>query len=109
MKSEKFLSSTRCSGRKWVKSAAILIAASIGFAAHAHADDRPTPKEQTRSVYLVKYRVDNEVRYTKNPARKVIKVSASQYRASNPYVCTPSGFGQKARCYIPGIFKLPNV
>jgi hypothetical protein len=31
---------------------------------------------------------------------KVVKVSASQYFGATPYVCTPSGFGQKSRCFM---------
>lgn len=53
---------------------------------------------QTRSVYLVKHWFGNDVQYGKNPAGKVFKISASDYMNSNPYVCTPSGFGRKARC-----------
>lgn len=94
---------------KWIAAAAIGLTVSTVLGASAQAGESRKPKDEIRSVYLVKYRVNNEIRYTKKPAGKVVKVSASQYRNSNPYVCTPSGFGQKARCYIPGIFKRPNV
>ncbi|UXN66727.1 hypothetical protein N8E89_19115 (plasmid) [Phyllobacterium sp. A18/5-2] len=89
--------------------------AAIGFAvfavlgASAQAGESRKPKQEMRSVYLVKYRVNNEIRYAKKSAGKTVKVSASQYMNNNPYVCTPSGFGQKARCYTPSIFKRPNV
>jgi hypothetical protein len=70
------------------------------LSANAQAKDSHKPKNDTRSVYLVKYRVNNEVRYNKNPMGKVVKVSASQYFGATPYVCTPSGFGQKSRCFM---------
>jgi hypothetical protein len=64
----------------------------------AQAEEARKPQEQTRSVYLVKYWIGDQVRYNKNPLGKVLKVSALKYMNSSPYVCTPSGFGQKARC-----------
>lgn len=91
-------------GLKWVASAAIGLAVSLALHASAQAGETRTPKEEVRSVYLVKYRVNNNVRYNKNPAGKVRKVTASRYLNSNPYVCTPSGFGRKARCYARGTF-----
>jgi hypothetical protein len=94
---------------KWITTAAIGLAVSAVLSASAQAGESRKPKEGMRSVYLVKYRVNNEIRYAKRSAGKVVKVSASQYMNSNPYVCTPSGFGQKARCYTPSIFKRPNV
>ena len=66
----------------------------------AEAGDAHKRKEPTRSVYLFKYHVGGEVRYAKRPAGKVVRVSAARYRNGNAYVCTPSGFGQKARCYV---------
>ena len=80
-----------------VLSLAILAA----FGISAEAGDAGTRNEATRSIYLVKYQVGGEVRYSKRPARKIVTVSAARYQNSNAYVCTPSGFGQKARCYIP--------
>ncbi|RNF36377.1 hypothetical protein A7A09_000055 [Paracoccus methylarcula] len=52
-----------------------------------------------RSVYLVKYWVNDQVRYNKASSGKIVKIPASKYLSSNPYTCTPSGFGQKSRCY----------
>jgi hypothetical protein len=94
---------------KWITTVAIGLAVSAVFGASAQAGESRKSKEEMRSVYLVKYRVNNEIRYAKKSAGKIVKMSASQYMNSNPYVCTPSGFGQKARCYTPSIFKRPNV
>ncbi len=93
---------------KFITAAAIGLTVSV-LSSNVQAGEIRKPKEETRSVYLVKYRVNNEIRYAKKSDVKVMKVSASQYMNSNSYVCTPSGFGQKARCYTPGIFKRPNV
>jgi hypothetical protein len=109
MRLNKFLSIEHRNGLKWMMTAATLIAASAVFSSNAQAGELRKAKQEVRSVYLVKYRVNSDVRYAKNPGRKVIKISASQYRTSNSYICTPSGFGQKARCYVPRIFKRPNV
>ncbi|SDP48613.1 hypothetical protein SAMN05428967_2342 [Phyllobacterium sp. YR620] len=84
---------------KSITTAAIGLAVSVLVCTDAQAGENRNQTEGIRSVYLVKYRVNNEIRYAKKPARQIVKVSASQYMRSNPYVCTPSGFGQKARCY----------
>ncbi len=94
-----FFNAVRRASVKWVATAAIGLAATLCLSANAQAKDKYKPKNDTQSVYLVKYRVNNEVRYNKNPMGKVIKVSASQYFGGNSYVCTPSGFGQKSRCF----------
>lgn len=94
---------------KWITTAAVGVAVSAALSASAQAGENRKPKEEIRTVYLVKYRVNNEIRYAKKSAGKVVKVSASQYMNSNSYVCTPSGFGQKARCFTPSISKRPNV
>ena len=94
-----FFNAVRRESVKWVATAAIGLAASLCLSANAQAKDKYKPKNDTQSVYLVKYRVNNEVRYNKNPMGKVIKVSASQYFGGNSYVCTPSCFGQKSRCF----------
>ena len=93
---------------KWMAAAAVGLTVATVLGASAQAGESRKPKQEMRSVYLVKYRVNNEIRYGKS-AGKIVKVSASQYMNSNPYVCTPSGFGQKARCFAPSIFKRPNV
>jgi hypothetical protein len=101
-------SMNRLNTLKCVTATAIGLTVSV-ISLSAQAGEIRKPKEETRSVYLVKYRVNNEVRYAKKPVGKVMKVSASRYMSSNPYVCTPSGFGQKARCYNPGVFKRPDA
>lgn len=94
-------------GLTWVAPAAIGLAVSLVIGTNAQAGEVRRSKEETRTVYLVKYRVNNTVHYNKKPL-KVRKVTLSQYLRSNPYVCTPSGFGQKSRCYVRS-FKQPNV
>src|SRR5688500_13032072 len=92
---------------KWVTPAAIGLAVSLVLGTSAQAGEVRRSNEETRTVYLVKYRVNNAVHYNKKPM-KVRKVTLSQYLRSNPYVCTPSGFGQKSRCYVRN-FKQPNI
>lgn len=53
----------------------------------------------TLTVYLFKQKVDDTVHYNKNPNTHVRQLTRAQYASGNPYVCTPSGFGQKARCF----------
>ncbi|TIP30131.1 MAG: hypothetical protein E5X67_03385 [Mesorhizobium sp.] len=89
--------------------AAIGLAVSVTLGANAQAGEMRKPEGETRSVYLVKYRVNNDVRYNKKPVGKVVKISASRYLNSNTYVCTPSGFGQKARCYTRRVSNQPGV
>lgn len=108
MKLNTFLSIVQYNGLKWV-TAATVVAATAVFSSNAQAAEAGKPKQEVRTVYLVKYRVNDGVRYSKNPGRKIMKVSASQYRASNPYVCTPSGFGQKSRCYTRSMFNRPDA
>jgi len=75
----------------------LVLLAALGLS--AEAGDNRKPKEETRSIYLVKYHVHGEVRY-KRPG-KTVTVTESHYRSANAFVCTPSGFGRKARCYVP--------
>jgi hypothetical protein len=96
-------------GLKWVAPAAIGLAVSLALGTSAQAGEIRTSKEETLTVYLVKYRANNTVHYNKKPVGMVRKVTLSQYLRSNPYVCTPSGFGQKSRCYTRGSLKRPNV
>ena len=100
MKPERRLPIVWRGGLSRIKVAAVglLILAVFGFGAQA-GDARKQSKEPTRSVYLVKYYVDGEVRYAKKPVGKVVTISVLAYRNSGTYVCTPSGFGRKARCY----------
>ncbi|EYR84360.1 MULTISPECIES: hypothetical protein [unclassified Shinella] len=83
---------------KWTATIVLAMAMSTALGACAQAGDAGKPKVQTKSVYLVKYWVGNEVRYRKNPRGQVMKISAADYLNNSLYVCTPSGFGQKARC-----------
>ena len=92
----------------WAGPAAIGLAVSLMLCTSAHAGDTRKAKEETRTVTLFKYRVNNAVYYNKKNVGKVRRVTLSQYLRSNPYVCTPSGFGQKSRCYARG-FKQPSV
>lgn len=105
----KFFSNAQHNGLKWMTTAATLVAASAMLSSNAQAGEIRKPKQEMRSVYLVKYRVHDGVRYAKNPDGRIVKISASQYRASNPYVCTPSGFGQKARCYTRSRLNRPDI
>ncbi|MHC1551594.1 hypothetical protein [Phyllobacterium sp. K27] len=102
------LSIAHLNSLKWITAAAIGFTVSV-VSLNAQAGEIRKPKEEIRSVYLVKYRVNDKIRYAKKSVGKVKKVSASRYRNSNPYVCTPSGFGQKARCYNAGVFKRPDA
>lgn len=81
----------------WVVTVALGVAFSTALGASAQAGETRT-KKQTKSVYLVKYRVGSEVRYGKNPAGNVVKITVGEYMSNNSYVCTPSGFGRKAFC-----------
>jgi hypothetical protein len=83
---------------RWVMTMILGMAMSTVLGACAQAEDVRQPKAETKSVYLVKYWVGNEVRYGKNPGGRVMKISTADYRNSSLYICTPSGFGQKARC-----------
>lgn len=69
----------------------------------AQAEQPRSNKDEVRSVYLFKVRTPHEVRYNKNPRASLVTVSAAEYLRSNSYVCTPSGFGQKGRCYVRGL------
>lgn len=80
------------------------LAAATFFTTGVEAADPVNAKNKTRSVYQVKYWVNGEARYNKNPSRKVIKVSEADYANNTPYVCTPSGFGQKSRCYLRDLY-----
>ncbi|MEI5680672.1 hypothetical protein AAAK29_20435 [Mesorhizobium sp. CCNWLW179-1] len=103
MKFNKIPTIGRNNDLKRVTIASLGFAISAVFSVNAQAEEIYKPKEQARSVYLVKSGSGSKVRYNKNPSKNVVKVSASQYMRSNPYVCTPSGFGQKARCYARGL------
>ena len=91
----------RCAGLRRVVATAFGLTLLASFGLSAEADDNRKSKEPTRSVYLVRYEVGGEVRYTKRPI-KTVTVTESHYRSFNAYVCTPSGFGRKARCYVAG-------
>lgn len=84
--------------QNWVVTIVLAMTMSSALGACAQAGDAGKPKVQTKSVYLVKYWVGSEVRYGKNPRGQVMKISTADYMNNSLYVCTPSGFGQKARC-----------
>ncbi|MDX3975777.1 hypothetical protein [Shinella sp.] len=98
MKFNETLSIAQQGRRKLAPAMVLGMAISAVLGVSAQAGEIRKPAGQTKSVYQVKYRVDNDVRYGKNPAGNVVKISAMEYMNSNIYVCTPSGFGQKARC-----------
>ncbi|ODT17796.1 MAG: hypothetical protein ABS35_25030 [Kaistia sp. SCN 65-12] len=98
------LCNARRNSLKWVTAAAIGLATTLTLQAGAEAKEVRKKKDDTRTVYLVKQRVNGEVRYNKVGKGKIVKISAAEYRAGNSLVCTPSGFGQRSRCYRPGIF-----
>jgi hypothetical protein len=85
-------------GLKWLAAIAFGLGFSLVAGTSAQAGEVRKSDDETRTVYLVKYRVNGANQYNKNPSM-VRKISFSQYLRSNPYVCTPSGFGQKSRCY----------
>ncbi|WP_420852307.1 hypothetical protein [Rhizobium mesosinicum] len=37
--------------------------------------------------------------YTSGPKTASARVTAAVYPGSGPYICSPSGFGQKSRCF----------
>ncbi|MCT7667507.1 hypothetical protein [Shinella kummerowiae] len=82
---------------RWAVTVALGVALTAVLGAGAQAGETGR-KKQTKSVYLVKYRVGDEVRYGKNPAGNVVKITVGEYMSNNSYVCTPSGFGRKAFC-----------
>lgn len=92
---------------KSVAAVAFCLGFSLVAGRSAQAGEVRKPRDETRTVYLVKYRINGMVRYNKNPTT-VRKISFLQYLHNNPYVCTPSGFGQKSRCYMRA-FKQPDV
>jgi len=95
-----FAYAVRRESLKWATAIVVGVSASFCLTAGAEAKDTRKQKSETVSVYLAKYKVNNEVRYNKPASAKVVKVSSSQYATGTPYVCTPSGFGQKSRCFI---------
>ena len=96
------LRATGHNGLKRVMVAALCLPILAISGMSTEAGDSRKSNETARSVYLVKYVVNGEVRYAKKPPRgKTVTVSDETYRKSNAFVCTPSGFGQKARCYVP--------
>jgi len=89
--------------KHFAKAVALGLAVAAMLATGAQAGGARKGNPVVRAVYLVKSGSGSQVRYNKNPGKKVINISASEYFKSNPYVCTPSGFGQKARCYVRGL------
>lgn len=104
MRCNELLHNARRKSLKWVAVAAIGLAASLTLQAGAEAKETRQKKDGTRTVYLVKYRANGEVRYNRVGKGKAVTISAAEYRNGNSLVCTPSGFGQKSRCFRRGIF-----
>jgi len=98
------LQHSRWNCRKWLAIAATGMALSLSLQGGAQAEPARKKGGEVRSVYLVKYRVNGEVRYNKGRAGKILKISADAYRGGTPYVCTPSGFGQQSRCFRRNFF-----
>lgn len=95
-----FAYTVRGESLKWAAAIVVGLSASLYLTAGAEAKDARKVKSEMVSVYLVKYKVNSQARYNKPASAKVIRVSATQYAAGTPYVCTLSGFGQKSRCFI---------
>jgi hypothetical protein len=98
------LCNARRKSLQWMAVAAIGLATSMTLQAGAEAREVGKKKTGTRTVYLAKHGVHGEVRYSKPGQGKTVRISAAEYRAGASLVCTPSGFGQRSRCYRPGIF-----
>ena len=104
MRQVELLHNVRQKSLKWIAVAAIGLAATVALQSSANAEQAQKKKGEVRSVYLAKYRVNNQVRYNKGQPKNIVKISAAEYLSSNPYVCTPSGFGRKSRCYRRDFF-----
>ncbi len=104
MRRNELLCNARRKSLKWVAVAAIGLATTLAGQAGAEAKETRKKKDDTRTVYLVKYRVNGEVRYNKVGKAQVVKISAADYARGSSLVCTPSGFGQKSRCHSRGMF-----
>lgn len=104
MRQVELLHNVRQKSLKWIAVAAIGLAATAALQGSASAEQTRKKKGEVRSVYLAKYRVNNEVRYNRGQPKNIVKISAAEYLGSNPFVCTPSGFGQKSRCYRRDFF-----
>ena len=104
MRQVELLHNVRRKSLKWMAVAAFGLAASIALQGGANAEQAQKKKGEVRSVYLAKYRVNNEVRFNKGQPKNIVRISAAEYLSSNPYVCTPSGFGRKSRCYRRDFF-----
>lgn len=104
MRQVELLHNVRRKSLKWIAVAAIGLAATVALQGGANAEQAQKKKGEVRSVYLAKYRVNNEIRYNKGKPKNIVKISAAEYLSGNPYVCTPSGFGRKSRCFRRDFF-----
>lgn len=98
------LQNLRRKSLKWLAVAATGIVLSLSLPGGAQAEQARKKGGDVRSVYLVKYRVNGEVRYNKGRPGKILNVSAAAYGRGAAYVCTPSGFGHPSRCYRRDFF-----
>lgn len=77
-----------------------LIIATFGLISSIALSTAVQAEEETLSVYLFKNNANGSIQYSKDPSRNSRALTATQYEAENRYICTPSGFGQKSRCYV---------
>ncbi|ASV87835.1 hypothetical protein CES85_2966 (plasmid) [Ochrobactrum quorumnocens] len=96
---KRFAYTLRRESSKWAAALAIGLSASLCLSIGAEARDAHKQKSETISVYLFKDKAKNGARFNTPTSAKTIKVSATQYAGATTYVCTPSGFGQKSRCF----------
>ena len=94
-----FIYAIRHESLKWVAAVVIGLSASFCLTAGVEAKDSRKQKSETVSVYRAKAETNGQVHYNKPGSTKIMKVSASQYASDTSLVCTPSGFGQKSRCF----------
>ncbi len=104
MRRNELVHNARRKSLKWMAAATIGLAATVAMSAAAEAKELRKKKDDTRSVYLVKYRVNGDVRYNKAAKGTVVQISETEYLNSNSLVCTASGFGQRSRCFRRDMF-----
>jgi hypothetical protein len=74
--------------------------ASAWLTVAAQAEQARLKSADVRSIYHFKVITGDDVQYNHDARASRVTVSNSDYQRSNPYVCTASGFGQKARCHL---------
>ncbi len=104
MRHNELLRNTRWKSLNCLAIVAFGLATCVALPVGAEAKEARKKKDDTRTVYLVKYQVNGEVRYNKVGKGQVVKISAADNARAGSLVCTPSGFGQKSRCHSRGLF-----